>query len=97
VANTYKTGSTITLRASFTDISGALTNTESEPIVSVYDKNFQLVGEPLIATQEEVGKYKLFYQIPEGVESTVYFYEFKATMGGIVALNRKKFFAQFSG
>jgi hypothetical protein len=96
MAKFYETGSTVTLRATFVDITGTPTNTEEMPTVTIYDENFRVVGTPLTAIQESTGNYKVDYLIPFGTESKVYFYEFKGTLTGILALNRDKFYARFS-
>jgi hypothetical protein len=95
MANTYETGSTITLRATFSDILDVPTSTDGLPSVTIYDTNFREVGSAFTSEQEGIGQYKLIYSIPQGVESTVYYYEFKGTFGGMVALNRNKFFVRF--
>jgi hypothetical protein len=95
MANSYETGSTITLKAIFSDISGVLTNTDELPIVTIYDKNFRVVSSNLISEHESLGTYKLIYSIPTGSEQSAYYYEFKSTLAGIVSLNRNKFFVKF--
>jgi hypothetical protein len=96
MANFYETGSTVTLRATFVDISGTPTNTEGLPTVTIYDENFRVVGSPITATFESTGNYKVDYIIPFGTANKVYFYEFKGSLTGILALNRDKFYARFS-
>lgn len=95
MTNFYESGSTVTLRASFVDISGTLTNTEELPIVTIYDENFKKIKE-ITSTFEETGKYKADFLIPFSTNAKTYFYEFKGSLAGIIALNRDKFFSQFS-
>lgn len=94
MANFYETGSTVTLRATFVDISGTPTNTEDMPTVTIYDGNFRKIN-TLTATLESTGNYKVDYLIPFGTTNSVYFYEFKGSLTGIIALNRDKFYARF--
>lgn len=95
MTNTYETGSTVTLRAVFTDIiTGEPTNTDEIPTVIIYDTDYQEIGS-FVATAEDTGRYKLVYSIPKGTKPTTYFYEFKGALTGITALNRNKFNARF--
>lgn len=95
MTNMYETGSTVTLRATFTDIiTGQPTNTDVIPTVTIYDKNFAII-DSFEANVEGVGKYKLVYTIPSGTAESTYFYEFKGTLTGVIALNRGKFYTRF--
>jgi hypothetical protein len=95
MTNTYETGSTVTLRAVFTDIiTGQPTNTDELPTVIIYDSDYVEIGS-FTAVAEDVGRYKLVYSIPSGTKPTTYFYEFKGSLTGIIALNRNKFYARF--
>lgn len=95
MANVYQTGSSVLLKANFTDLYEEPTNTDSLPIVTIYDRNFHEIA-TLTSEQESQGTYKTVYTIPDGIEETVYYYEFKGTLAGVVGLDRGKFFVKFS-
>jgi hypothetical protein len=94
MANVYETGSTVMLKAIFTDSEDVLTNVDGLPTVAIYDRNYRQVAS-LTSEQESQGTYKALYSIPEGVEETVYYYEFKGVMAGVTSLNRNRFLAKF--
>lgn len=94
MANSYESGSSVLLRAVFTDLNGDLTDTDTPPLVTIYNRNFREIA-TLTSEQESPGAYKTVYTIPEEVDETVYYYEFKGTLAGVIALDRDKFYAKF--
>lgn len=95
IPNFYEAGNTILLWAEFTNEIGSPQDPSSAPIVTIYNKNFQIIGVPLTATKEDVGKYSVAYEIPFSDSRQTYYYEFKGNINGSIALNRGQFISEF--
>jgi hypothetical protein len=94
--NTYETGNTVQLRATFKDIDGVAKD-PSLPSVKVYDRNFNKIFDfPLGAgNRTKMGEYFVNYTIPYGEVKTTYYYEFYGELEGTPSLNRGSFVAKF--
>lgn len=95
IPNFYEAGNTILLFATFANEIGTPQDPSELPIVTIYNKAFQIVDVPMTAKKEDVGKYSVAYEIPFSDTRQIYYYEFKGIIEGSIALNRGQFISEF--